>query len=117
MAFWEVESVWLIDQFINKLTASIRATVFDRIEIRTVPKKELTEDFARLYSDLLVRRSVFARAANPVINIGPKIGWKLDAWAKLREVFPNQIWTMSQAMALTVHLSAAVYHKTVSDNE
>lgn len=33
-----------------------------------------------------------------VMRIGPNKGWKLDACAKLRYVFPNQIWTINQAM-------------------
>ena len=51
---------------------------------------------------LLVNRSVFDRAAKVVIKIGPNSGWKLEAWAKLKDVFPNQIWTMSQEIEATV---------------
>ena len=56
----------------------------------------------------LVKRSVFDSAAKPVINTGPKTGWKLSACAKLRYVFPNQICTISQAIDFTDHLSAAM---------
>jgi hypothetical protein len=58
--------------------------------------------------DSLVSNSVFASAAKIVIKIGPKTGWKLSACAKLRYVFPNQIWTMSHAVALRVHWPEAV---------
>jgi hypothetical protein len=64
-------------------------------------------------SHSLVKRRVFARQANSVINTGPKTGWKLDAWPKLKYVLPNQIWTISQAMALMLHVSDAaglVFH-------
>lgn len=41
------------------------------------------------------------------MRIGPKKGWKVDAWAKLREVLPNQIWSISHAMDFMLHLLAA----------
>lgn len=47
-----------------------------------------------------------------VMSIGPKNGWKLDAWAKLRYVLPNQIWSISHAMDLMLHLSSAGTHES-----
>lgn len=88
----------------ERLTASILAKVFDRIEIRTVIP--LYQPFVLRVdvNTLLVSSSVFDKAANIVIRTGPKRGWKLSACAKLRYVFPNHICTMSQAMLLTDHL-------------
>jgi hypothetical protein len=43
----------------------------------------------------LVTSKVFDSAANIVIKIGPKTGWKLFACWKLKKVFPNQICTIS----------------------
>ena len=56
---------------------------------------------------LLVKRRVFERAAKMVIRIGPNRGWKLEAWSKLKYVFPNQICTISQAIDLKVQRSWA----------
>lgn len=42
------------------------------------------------HSNLLVNNIVFDNAAKAVIKKGPKIGWKLDAWVKDMDVFPNQ---------------------------
>ena len=53
----------------------------------------------------LVKRRVFDSAANVVMRIGPKMGWKLDACAKLKDVFPNQICTISHAIELSVHFA------------
>ena len=50
---------------------------------------------------------VFDNAAKHVMRIGPKIGWKLSAWAKLRYVFPNQICTINHAIFPIGHLSEA----------
>lgn len=56
---------------------------------------------------VLVSKRVFDSAANMVMRIGPNIGWKLDACAKLRYVLPNQICTMSQVIALKLHAFSA----------
>jgi len=56
---------------------------------------------------LLVKRRVFERAAKMVIRIGPNRGWKLEACAKLKYVFPNQICTINQAIELKVQCSWA----------
>jgi hypothetical protein len=61
----------------------------------------------RNLSDLLVSSRVLDNAAKHVMRIGPKIGWKLSAWPKLRNVLPNQTWTMSQAVDLRLHVPAA----------
>lgn len=63
-------------------TASILANVFDNIEIsteRAVSFPAAPEYMLPCHSDLLVNSKVFDNAAKPVIKIGPKIGWKLDA--------------------------------------
>lgn len=46
---------------------------------------------------------MFDNAAKPVIKNGPKIGWKLEACANDKYVFPNQTWTISHAMDLQLH--------------
>jgi hypothetical protein len=56
---------------------------------------------------LLVNRRVFERAAKMVIRIGPNSGWKLEACAKLKYVFPNQICTINQAIDLKLQCSWA----------
>jgi len=56
---------------------------------------------------LLVNRSVFERAAKTVMRIGPNKGWKLEACAKLKYVFPNQICTINQAIDLKLQCSWA----------
>lgn len=88
----------------ERLTASILAKVFDRIEMSTVIQRYQPFVLRANCNTLLVSNSVFDKAANIVISTGPKRGWKLSACAKLRYVFPNQICTMSQAMLLTDHL-------------
>ena len=72
------------------LTASMRAKVFESMEIKTAGRVSDGSEFTSGW-DLLVRRSVLESAAKQVIRIGPNTGWKLSAWAKLRYVLPNQI--------------------------
>jgi len=74
-------------------TASILANVFDNIEISTETIVEFPCGFrthAPTPLNLLVSNKVFDNAAKPVIRNGPKIGWKLDACANDKYVFPNQ---------------------------
>lgn len=106
----DLRSMTAYQQMVNMtrwwpLTASIRAKVFDRIEIKTV--KNMSPDPRIIRINALVNNSVLESAAKPVIKIGPNSGWKLLAWPKLRYVFPNQICTISQAIALTVHAPPA----------
>ena len=60
------------------LTASIRANVLDKIEIRTgmCGQRAIV---AHQGDYTLVRRRVLDNAANMVMRIGPKMGWKLSA--------------------------------------
>jgi len=84
-------------------TVLIFATVFERIEIKTIICFREGKKMCDKGISLLVNNNVFDSAAKQVMSIGPNIGWKLVASAKLRDVLPNQICTISQAMALTVH--------------
>lgn len=66
-----------------QLTASIRANVFDKIEMRT-EGLEYTWAIVHDMIHLLVSSKVFDKAANIVIRMGPNTGWKLEACPKLR---------------------------------
>ena len=57
---------------------------------------------------ILVKSSVLANTANIVIKIGPNTGWKLFACVKLKNVFPNQICTISHIMPVTVQCAEPV---------
>lgn len=89
----------------EKRTEPISATVFERIEIKTIQQISVYISTVTSTDHWLVNNKVLDKAANMVMRIGPKRGWKLDACPKLRDVLPNQIWTINQAMDLNDQLA------------
>jgi hypothetical protein len=84
-------------------TVSILATVFERMEIKTITawvRESVTKE-----TSLLVNNNVFDSIAKLVMSIGPNDGWKLVACSTPRYVLPNQIYTITQRMALIDHRS------------
>ena len=55
----------------------------------------------------LVKSRVFDKAANVVMRIGPNVRWNDTACWNDKKVLPNQIWTISQAILPTLHVSEA----------
>ena len=57
----------------------IFATVFERMEIKTVTNFSQVEKRRHRGKSRLVNNNVFDNTAKPVMSIGPKVGWKLVA--------------------------------------
>jgi hypothetical protein len=86
-------------------TVSILATVFERMEIKTITARVSRRKCEMKKISLLVNNNVFDSIAKLVISIGPNNGWKLVACSTLRYVLPNHICTITQRMALIDHRS------------